>query len=77
MPAIIRTRIHGNVFSEEEKIGGGETDAEKVVRLENENVLNMLAMTDMFEANIKLSSDNTQLMLAVTDLYEMIIGGNV
>lgn len=77
MPAIIRPRNADGTFGEPEKFGKGETDVEKVARLETENLTNMLAMTDMFEVNIQLKQENTQLMLAITDLYEMLVGGNV
>lgn len=76
MPAIIRLRNADGTFGDPVKVGTGETDAEKVVRLENENLTNMLAMTDMFESNVQLQQENTQLMLAITDLYEILVGGN-
>lgn len=76
MPAIIRPRNADGTLGEPVKFGKGETDKEKIVRLEGENLTNMLAMTDMFETNVQLQQENTQLMLAITDLYEILVGGN-
>lgn len=45
--------------------------------LQDENLANMLAMVDMYEAGIKLQEENTATMLAVTELYETILGGTV
>lgn len=75
MPAIIRPRNADGTLGQPVKFGKGETDKEKIVRLESENLTNMLAMTDMFETNVQLQQDNMQLMLAITDIYEMMVGG--
>lgn len=52
------------------------TAEERIAQLEGENVANMMAMTEMFEENIRLQGENTSTMLAVTELYELMLGGN-
>jgi hypothetical protein len=45
--------------------------------VEQENISNMLAMTQMYEENLKLKQENVDTMVAVTELYEMMLGGTV
>lgn len=70
-----KKRLKDGSFSEPQKVGQGETLAEKAKRLEQENITNMLVMTELFETNIQLQEENIQLMLAITDLFEMVVGG--
>ncbi|WP_370150175.1 hypothetical protein [Exiguobacterium profundum] len=51
--------------------------SEEIEGLKQENILNMLAMTDMFEENLRLKEDNTNTMMALTEMYEMMSGGNM
>lgn len=55
---------------------------EEVSALKDENISNMLAMTEMFEenlrmqeANAKLQDENNSTMLALTELYELVMNG--
>lgn len=50
------------------------TADEKIESLQEENLVNMLAMTDMYEENIRLKEDNMNTMLALTEMYEILMG---
>lgn len=41
--------------------------------LEAENINNMMAMVEMYEANLKMEEENINTMIAVTELYEMML----
>lgn len=51
--------------------------SEEIEGLKQENVLNMLAMTDMFEENLRLKEENVNTMMALTEMYEMMSGGSM
>lgn len=72
MPAIIRPRNSDGSFGEPKKFGNGDTDAEKVAKLQALNKSLMLTVTDMFEENLELRELNRNVMLVVTDLYETV-----
>ena len=46
----------------------------QIEELRMENSMNMLAMVEMFETNLKLEEDNANTMIAVTEMYELILG---
>ena len=50
------------------------TADEKIESLQEENLVNMLAMTDMYEENIRLKEDNMNTMMALTEMYEIMMG---
>lgn len=50
------------------------TTEEKLANLEAENIINMIAMTEMFEENMRLEQENNNTMVAITELYEMLGG---
>lgn len=52
-----------------------ELISNKADSLEAENLSNMIAMTEMFETNIKLEQENANTMVGLTELYEIVLGG--
>lgn len=47
---------------------------EQIEELRQENNSNMMAMTEMFEINLKLEEENANTMIAVTEMYELLLG---
>lgn len=57
-------------------IGNKNTELNKsIALLEDLNVSNMIAMTEMYEENLDLKNKNTQTMIALTEMYELLLGG--
>lgn len=48
----------------------------EINELKQENIMNMIAMTEMYENNVQMEQENTNTMVAVTELYEMLLGGD-
>lgn len=74
-PLEIRRRLPDGTFGEWVKPFGGESDAEKLERLEKENL-------DMMEANLMLYLENESLKdsdmtnkEAIIELYSILLGG--
>lgn len=64
-------------------VPGKETSEAKMKRLEEESLQQMMAVTEVFEQNIKLmeqnaklQEENTAIMLAMTDLFEQTVTKN-
>lgn len=60
-----------------------ETPEDKIQRLEADSLQQMMAVTEVFEQNIKLmeqnaklQEENTAIMLAMTDLFEQTVTKN-
>ena len=49
---------------------------EELNTLRQTNLANMLAMTDMYEAQLTAEKNNLNTMIAVTELYEVVMGGS-
>ena len=78
-----KKRLADGSFGPLENISGAETPEEKIKRLENDNLQQMMAVTEVFEQNIKLmeqnaklQEENTAIMLAMTDLFEQTVTKN-
>lgn len=59
----------------ERKIKIPTKEEKRIAELEKENLSNMIAMTEMFETNIKLEQENANTMVGLTELYEIVLGG--
>lgn len=59
-----------------ELIGNENEELNKSVNLLEENgLMNMIAMAEMYEEKLQLEEDNMMNMVALTELYEIVMGG--
>lgn len=79
MPAIIRPRNADGTYGEPEKFGRGETDAEKIDRLESEKALllsSMMEMSTLAATQQQSIEDQNSAIMELSMLVAMTTGGS-